>query len=114
MVPTRTFESYTPVELSLRKLTLENPRWNLVYPDKDRLERLFNQFVNQNFPLQIVDVGKFEDFVSQNPPQTSPLPMTEEHRLWHASHPHGQKFENYPLVDNDCDFPTSFSLLRER
>lgn len=115
IVPPRTFESYTPIELALRAATLDTPQWEAAFVpvagNKDRLETLFHQYINKNFPLARADVPPLEAFVLANRP--AEIPSSEEsYGLWHAHHPYGQRFESYPAMNSECDLPTSFPLLR--
>ena len=120
MVPDKIFESYTPIELQLKRMTLDNPEWmeKVMIRNKlpaSRIETLFRGYINANFPLPVANPDVFENYVLRwnelvSPTTTKP-PESAEYKLWHASLPAGQKRYNYPEMDYR-DEPASFNLLR--
>lgn len=121
MVPQKVFESYTPIELQLKRMTLDNPEWmqKVMNANKSkmlrasRIEILFRQYINANFPLPVADPDVFKNYVLLWNDLVSPAqPLkSAEYKLWHASLPAGQVRYNYPDM-NHRDEPTSFNLLR--
>lgn len=130
LVPDKMFESYTPKELELKRLTLDSPRWvseatrRIMQQTKKPLrfeewELHFRGFINRNFPLSSVDHQAFFTYVLQKEMKAaetfSPHPLTpteeEAYRIWHSSHPSGQQHLRYPSM-NYRDEPPSYSMLR--
>ena len=118
MVPRKVFESYTPVEISLRRATIENVAW-VQQMDRlmiartgrritaTRLDEVFSKFINAYFPIEVADVTRFECFVLT---EEGRRPVERKQQLWWSSHPSGQEFGAYPLVDE----PEEEDMLRRR
>lgn len=130
LVPDRMFESYTPKELALKQLTLDDPRWvseatkRITQQTKKPLrfeewELYFRAFINRNFPLTDVDPQQFFTHALQKEIKAAAtfsshsLTPTEEeaYRIWHSSHPSGQQHLRYPTMDYREE-PSSYSMLR--
>ena len=105
VLPTPTFESYTPTELQLARETLQNPAWvhaaqtSLGVRGTD-LDTYYRGYINENFPLPRADPAAFWAYVAAQHRQAAWARdmrfETYQQRLWWASHPHGQRFEAYP------------------
>jgi hypothetical protein len=111
VLPTPTFESYTPAELQLVSKTLQRPAWvaamqaRLSGLRETDLDRYFREYINRHFPLSPVNAGPdaFEQYVASRHRQVvSGRDMqfaTQQQQLWWASHPQGQRFAAYPGPD---------------
>jgi hypothetical protein len=124
MVTPRVFESYTPLELVLRKATVDNPEWvkdvvRIVsrrtgrHLTLNRLDVHFRQYINAYFPLATAESNLFENYVlweEETLPQEE-KEQTEQYQQWRASHPYGQRFDPYPRRD-DRYGPSNFDLVR--
>lgn len=111
MVPPKAFESYTPAEIALRRATLGNDAWtqqmDRFYQEREgrrmaptRLEEIFRHYINQHFPIEIVDVDAFTRYAMAV--EHRPRPMenkSAQQKLWWSSDPRGQVFEAYPMQD---------------
>lgn len=125
LTPHKLFESYTPTELALKRMTLDNPDWvhgistiiaqNTWKPlAAQELEVYFREFINLRFPLPRPDVNEFENYVLKQEERKARVRIyTEDWRLWNASHPAGQKGFQYPQKDYRGDHDT-FDLLTYR
>ena len=129
MVPNKVFESYTPVELALRRATLEDPTWVQAMDQMvrgrtgpgvtvtNRLDVYFRHYINENFPLVAADRDALASFVlREEEKRVSPGPRKddfEQNRLWRASHPHGQRYDSYPEREGRAG-ETTFDMLRLR
>ncbi len=118
ITPLRTFESYTPREHELQKRTLQNPAWVQRLADQYKvfqgheLDTFFRHYINDFFPLDAADPEHFANYIiQQDQKRNKPPPvLTEQFKLWHASHPYGQTFHEYPTVEYD----TVDSITRRR
>lgn len=110
MVPRNVFESYTPVEIALRRATIENDAWvrqmNLLIQERigrrialTRLDEIYRHFINVHFPIEVVDVNKFARFVLEEEGRRPVERTSAQQQLWWSSNPRGQNFHAYPLVD---------------
>lgn len=124
LVPDKMFESYTPTELSLKRLTLDDPMWmskicQAVYVktkqplQASQVEIYFRQFINENFPLAKADPVMLEMYVMKKETVATLEGATEDYRLWHSSHPYGQKYYMYPTMDHR-DEPVTYEMSRFR
>jgi hypothetical protein len=120
MVPHKIFESYTPVELTLKRMTLDNAEWTnnigeAVFSQTKRplrgLDVYFRQFINENFPLANADPNLFTKYVVSKETAIQDTAPSADYKLWHASLPAGQKGYVYPSVDHR-DEAVSYNLLR--
>lgn len=120
MVPSKIFESYTPIELALKRMTLDNPDWmkrvgDTVFSQTNRpLRRIdvyFRQFINENFPLANADPNLFTKYVVSKETAIQDTLPSADYKLWHASLPAGQKGYVYPSIDHR-DEAVSYNLLR--
>lgn len=121
MVPRKVFESYTPVEISLRRATIENDAW-VQQMDRlvreavgrrvalTRLDDIFGAYINVHFPIAVVDIDAFERYVLEEEVRRPVERHSEEQQLWWSSNPRGQRFHAYPLVDE----PPEEDMLRRR
>lgn len=124
VLPTPTFESYTPTELRLAQATLQNPAWvramqaQLGVRETD-LDTYFRQYINQHFPLASAQPGAFQQYVAavhrEHVERREMRFQDQQRRLVWASHPSGQRFEAYPGPDfagdeAPLDFDRFYSL----
>lgn len=120
MVPQKIFESYTPIELQLKRMTVDNPEYmnkltNIIFSKTNRpLRRVdvyFQHYINEKFPLNNVDPNLFTNYVvSKEMAIQTPSPSAD-YKLWHASLPAGQKGYVYPSMDHR-DETVAYNLLR--
>lgn len=118
VTPSREFESYTPNELMLKRLTLENRSWERsveqvlgrsVYGE--HLDLHFRRYINKHFPLPAVDEKDFAKYVVEEEQKRGAAVYTDYTKTWHASLPEGQKHFAYPTMDYR-DEPSSYTLER--
>lgn len=124
-IPNKVFDPYTPTELALKRVTLDNRDWvrniNIIIGNqtgrhihRERLDLHFRQYVNKKFPLEKVDVNDFENYLLQQELNSRPPPVySEDMKLWHSHHPHGQKGYAYPTMDHREE-PNTFDFLTYR
>ena len=121
MVPRKVFESFTPMEIALRRATVENDMWvqqmdRLVRERAGRrlaltrLDEMFGDFINVKFPIEVVDVDGFVRFVLEKEIRRPVERTSAQDPTWWSSNPRGQKFHAYPLVDE----PPEEDMLRRR
>lgn len=116
--PSREFESYTPNELALKRLTLDDRAWEL------ELERLlgkpvhgmhldlyYRHYINEKFPLPRADPLDFMTYVIDEEKKKVATMYSDFTRAWHASKPEGQRHFAYPSMDYK-DQPDAFPLHR--
>lgn len=120
VTPSREFESYTPNELMLKRLTVDNRTWEkqvesiLRRPlQGELLDRYFRHYINKHFPLTAVDAEDFAKFVLEEERKRGEPVYSEYTRTWHASLPGGQRHFSYPIVDTREE-PDSFNMFLER
>lgn len=118
VTPSREFESYTPNELGLKQLTVDNRLW------EKEIERVlgrsvqgeyfdlhFRRYINKRFPLATVDVDDFSKYVLEEERKRGYPSYSEYTKTWHASKPEGQRHFAYPRVDHR-DEPESYTFQR--
>lgn len=122
LTPLKTFVSYTPRELQLQKLTLQNPAWiqylSARYKEFKRheLETFFRHYINDYFPIDGADPEHFAEYIIQQDQKSNkPAPVLTEHfKLWHASDPRGQLFDKYPSIEDANEGSFSADIIRRR
>jgi len=121
MVPRNVFESYTPVEIALRRATIENDAWvrqmNLLIQERigrrialTRLDEIYRHFINVHFPIEVVDIDAFASFVLSEENRRPEERTSAQQKLWWSSDPKGQIFHAYPAIDE----PPEEDMLRRR
>jgi hypothetical protein len=117
--PQPLFESYTPTELALQRMTLASAAWT---DDVGRmagrtlllheLETYFRHYINDKFPLQEADPSNFALYVVEEERKKDRRKRSEPKLgLWWYSHPSGQAHFSYPSVEHREE-PASFDMSR--
>ena len=123
LTPHPVFESYTPTELALQRLTLSSATWTAALAQRmaggqplatHELETHFRHYLHDRFPLRQVDPEDLADYVvdaEQTKRRASNVQQRRE--PWWHSHPSGQTNFAYPSLDYRGEAP-SFDMSRLR
>jgi hypothetical protein len=124
ITPQPVFESYTPTELALQRLTLSSATWTAALAQRMEggtplathdLETHFRHYLDDRFPLRQVDPDDLADYVveaERRKRRANEFSRQRREPWWH-SHPSGQTNFPYPSLDYRGEAP-SFDMARRR